>query len=833
MALTDTATPDRRRAWELPPAAVAGQQDVDPTTGLDSATTGARLDRDGPNEVPLHPPTPLWRSVTGQLRDTLVLVLLAAAVLTAITGDVVDTAVILLVVTVNTVLGVAQERRALREVRALDALVAPTARVTRNGADTWILTRELVRGDILRLAAGDVVGADARLLTSVQLQVDEALLTGESQPSARTAAVVSAPSTAMAEQTGMVHAGSTVLAGSGTAVVVATGTHTVVGQVALLVTGHRSPLTPLQRRLSVLGRQISLGVAVACLFFIASGLLRGQPWETTLVAAVALAVAAVPESLPAVVTLALSAGASRMGRRGAVIRSLPAVETLGSVTLLATDKTGTLTEGAMRADRVWTPADGDLTLGPGPIPAATRAVLSAAALCNDADPSGAGPDGAEGTADTETALVRAARDGGVDVARMRRDFPRVSAEPFDAVTRRMSTVHRCPDGSATALAKGAPEVLLSGLAGSVTAQRISDAWAAVGGRVLAVTADGALLGLITFADPVRPEATAAVTALHRAGIDVVLVSGDHAGTAGAVAQQVGIVDADHPFADRVFARVEPAGKLDLVTRWRDAGHVVAMTGDGVNDAPALRAADIGVAMGQRGTEVAKEAADLVLVGDSLATVTAAVAEGRRVFDNVRRFVGYGLAGGLSEVLVMLIGPYLGLALPLLPAQVLWVNLLTHGPVGVAMGGEPAAPDVLRRPPRDPAAGALDRALVTQLLRNGLVLAAVCLAVAATSAAADGPWQTQLFITLATGQLALALALRPAGAWTTGRPAGLPWLPIAVAANLALLAAAVLLPGLADLLGTERLGLAETAFAVGPALVPGALVLLIRAVRSRR
>jgi Ca2+-transporting ATPase len=577
----------------LSPAAVTDQQDVDPLTGLDPATAARRLERDGPNEVPMHPVAPLWRSVVAQLRDTLVLVLLAAAVLTAITGDLVDTAVIVLVVTVNTVLGVAQERRALREVRALDALVAPTARVMRSGVDSWVPTRELVRGDVLRLAAGDVVGADARLLDSVLLEVDEALLTGESQPSARDAAVVSAPSTAMAERVGMVHAGSTVLAGSGTAVVVATGTHTVIGQVALLVTGHRSPLTPLQRRLSVLGRQISLAVAVACLFFIASGLLRGQPWETTLVTAVALAVAAVPESLPAVVTLALSAGASRMGRRGAVVRSLPAVETLGSVTLLATDKTGTLTEGAMRADRIWTPADGDLPLGPGPFSAATRAVLSAAALCNDADPSGAGPDGTEGTADTETALVRAARNGGLDVARLRRDSPRVSAEPFDAVTRRMATVHRRPDGSTTTLAKGAPEVLLPGLAGSDAALRISDAWAAAGGRVLAVTADGALLGMVTFADPVRPEARAAVTALHRAGIDVVLVSGDHAGTAGAVARQVGIVDADRPFADRVFARVEPAGKLDLITRWQDAGHVVAMSGDGVNDAPALRAADIG------------------------------------------------------------------------------------------------------------------------------------------------------------------------------------------------------------------------------------------------
>jgi Ca2+-transporting ATPase len=380
------------------------------------------------------------------------------------------------------------------------------------------------------------------------------------------------------------------------------------------------------------------------------------------------------------------------------------------------------------------------------------------------------------------------------------------------------------------LIKGAPEVVLPGLDGAAAAHAVSDGWASVGRRVLAVAEDGRLLGLIALADPVRPEAPAAVESLHRAGVGVVLVSGDHAGTATAVAREVGVVDSRHTPAGHVHARVEPTGKLDLITAWQADGHVVAMTGDGVNDAPALRAADIGVAMGQRGTEVAKEAADLVLVDDSLATVTAAVAEGRRVFDNVRRFVGYGLAGGLSEVLVMLLGPFLGLALPLLPAQVLWVNLLTHGPVGVAMGGEPAAPDVLRRPPRDPASGVLDRSLVVQLVGNGLALTAVCLVVAVWSRSVGGPWQTQLFVTLAVGQLVLALALRPAGAWTRGRGAGVPWLPVAVLGNLVLLAAAVLLPGLSDLLGTEPLNASEAALAIGPALLPGALVLLIRAIR---
>ncbi len=818
--LTDGAP----RPWERPGTDVARDLDTDPASGLTGVEAARRLAADGANEIPLHPPPPLWRSVLGQLRDVLVLVLLAAAVLTVATGDLVDTAVILLVVTVNTVLGVAQERRALREVAALDDLVAPSARVTRDGADHWVPTRELVTGDLLALTAGDVVGADARLLSAVALQVDEALLTGESQPSERDPDARSGAGSPAADRTGMVHAGSTVLRGSGRAVVVAVGSGTAIGQVAALVAGHRSPQTPLQRRLATLGRQISLAVAVACLLFVASGLLRGQPWQTTVVAAVALAVAAVPESLPAVVTLALSAGASRMGRRGAVVRSLPAVETLGSVTLLATDKTGTLTRGAMVADRVWTSADGDRPL-PADTPA-VRALLAAAALCNDADPTGAGPGGVDGTADTETALVRAARDAGWDVAALRSEHPRASEVPFDAVTRRMTTVHREPGGEVRTLVKGAPEVLLpDGGQGS----SVADGWAADGGRVLAVTADGALLGLVSLADPVRPEATAAVTALHRAGIDVVLVTGDHAGTAAAVARQVGVLGVGEEPGARVHARIEPAGKLDLVTGWQAAGHVVAMTGDGVNDAPALRAADIGVSMGRRGTEVAKQAADLVLVDDSLATVTAAVAEGRRVFDNVRRFVGYGLAGGLAEVLVMLLGPAVGLSLALLPAQVLWINLLTHGPVGVAMGGEPAAPDVLERAPRDPATGVLDRGLVTQLVANGVAVTVACLSVAGTSRAVDGPWQTQLFVTLAVAQLALALALRPAGAWSRRR-SGVPWLPVAVAVNVVLLVAGVLLPGLSDLLGTEPLAPLETLAAVGPALVPAGLVVLVRALR---
>jgi Ca2+-transporting ATPase len=370
--------------------------------------------------------------------------------------------------------------------------------------------------------------------------------------------------------------------------------------------------------------------------------------------------------------------------------------------------------------------------------------------------------------------------------------------------------------------------VLPGLADADAASEVSARWAGEGARLLAVAQDGVLLGLVASDDPVRPEAAAAIASCHRAGIQPVLVTGDHAGTAQAVARAVGLVDACHPGEDHVLARVEPEGKLRFVTGWQAHGHVVAMTGDGVNDAPALRAADIGVAMGQRGTEVAKEAADLVLADDSLATVTAAIAEGRRVFDNVRRFVGYGVAGGAAEVLVMLLGPAFGLALPLLPAQVLWVNLLTHGPVGVAMGSEPAAPDVLGRPPRPPSIGVFDRVLVLQVLGLAAAVTAVCLGVAVTARAGGGPWQTQLFVTLAVAQLALALALRPQGAWRAGR-AGT-WLPVAVGANAVLLVAAVYLPGLTTVLDTEALTAAEFAVSGAAALVPAAVLILVRAVR---
>ena len=825
-----TSTGRGEAPWTLSGAEVAHLLGTDPALGLDDAVAEARLASDGPNEVRTRKPVSLVRSVLGQLTDPLTVVLEGAAVLTVVVGDYVDTAVIALVLVVNTTLGVVQERRALRAVRALSGLVAPTARVLRSGRDLWVPTRELVRGDLLRLTAGDVVGADARLLRSTNLQVDESTLTGEALPVDRSADAVSPADDALADRAGMVHGGSTVVRGAGQGVVVATGSASAIGRVATLVDEGASPLTPLQRRLGRLARQIAVAVVLACVLFVVSGFLRGLPWETTVLAAVALAVAAVPESLPAVVTLALAGGASRMSRRGAVVRSLPAVETLGSVTLLATDKTGTLTQGAMVADRAWTPEDGEQPLG-GSASASVRGLLEAAALCNDADPTGAGEQGSGGTADTETALVRAAREVGIDVAALRIAHPRLREEPFDAAVRRMTTEHLGRDGRTTTVTKGAPETVVTRADGPADdASALAGRWASEGYRVLAVARDGRLLGLVGLADPIRPEAADAIASCHRAGIRPVLVTGDHAGTAAAVARAVGLVDDRHPVDTHVFARVEPEGKLTYITGWQSGGHVVAMTGDGVNDAPALRAADIGVAMGRRGTEVAKEAADVVLSDDSLATVTAAIEEGRRVFDNIRRFVAYGVTGGAAEVFVMLLGPFVGLALPLLPAQVLWVNLLTHGPVGVAMGSEPAEPDVLGRPPRRPSAGVFDRPLARRVAGLAALSTIVCLGVAVWSRAADGPWQTQLFVALATVQFALALALRPRGAWRRAPRGATVWVPVAVAVNVLLLVGGVYLPGLSELLGTEPLSVAELAVPVIAALVPAVAVLIGRRVR---
>ncbi|MDF5754348.1 cation-transporting P-type ATPase [Spongiactinospora sp. TRM90649] len=802
--------------------------------GLSSAQAAALLERNGPNQLPQRPPVPVWRRVASQLRDPLIIVLLIAAVLTVTTGDWADAFVIALVIVVNTTVGVVQEIRADRAITALAELAAPEARVVRDGRQRLIPAADVVTGDLLVLAEGDVIPADGETVESAAMLVDESALTGESVPVDKG---VGAP----------LGSGTVVVRGRGRALVKATGAASASGRIAaLMVKG--ATLTPLQRRLAGVGRMLA-GVAVLLsAVVLALGLVRGQPVELMIVTAISLVVAAVPESLPAVVTLSLALGARRMAARNALVRKLPAVETLGSVTALATDKTGTLTEGRMVARWLWTPSaeaavsgsgyapEGEIGDG-GPDRAAFTELLTAAVLCNDArlsPPSGADGEWAALGDPTEAALLAAAAKAGLDRAEVQAGSSRVAELPFDSDRKRMSTVHRQAADRFRLICKGAPEALL--LPGVLDGEpktlaravRRADELARDGYRVLAVASRDltavpepvresglTLLGLIAILDPPRAEAATAVADCKRAGIRPLLITGDHPGTARAIATDLGIIDAGDRVVDcrvpgalddgqaGVYARATPEQKLDIIRGLQDRGGVLAMTGDGVNDGPALHRADIGVAMGRRGTEVARQAADLVLADDNLDTVVAAVEEGRRVYANIRRFLVYGLSGGAAEIAVMLLGPFVGLPLPLLPAQILWINLLTHGLPGVALGGEPGVPGAMAGPPRPPGESILGAGLWQRVVRVAFVLAAVTLGVAVWAAHTGRPWQTMAFFALAATQLGVALGSR-----TRPGSRANPLLPLAVAGAFVLQLAALYVPPLRQLLGTQPLVLGD-------------------------
>jgi P-type Ca2+ transporter type 2C len=664
-----------------------------------------------------------------------------------------------------------------------------------------------VPGDALVLAEGDLVAADAELTESAALLVDESSVTGESVP------VEKALRSGDQAADDRLAAGTVVVRGRGVATVTATGANSTIGRMAaLLDTGPQ--ITPLQRRLRGLSRVLAAIVAILCVAVAMIGLIRGEPLEVMAITAISLAVAAVPESLPAVITLSLALGARRMADRHAIVRHLPAVEALGSVSVIATDKTGTITEGRMVAQRVWTPAGGEAVISgtgyglDGEIlrdghvvraadAADLSALLRAAALCTDATirpPDSEHPEGQIMGDPTEAALIVAAEKLGLQHAALVEAFPREAEFPFDSLRKRMTTVHRQPTGYLV-VCKGAPEFLLHSDVivaedpALRTASTKADEYARAGLRVLAVAAGESdarpatageaesnlqLLGLVGIADPAKPSAHATIAAFRTAGITPILITGDHPATAGAIATEVGIAtgpeqvidgrsiapgDQDPLLLSPIVARATPEQKLAIIDARQRAGDIVAMTGDGVNDGPALRHADIGVAMGRRGTEVARQAADLVLADDELSTMVAAISEGRRIYANVRRFLLFGMSGGAAEIMVMLVGPFLGMPLPLLPAQILWINLLTHGLTGVALGAEPADKTVMQRPPRPPAESVLGAGLWKRILRIGVLITAVTLAVAIWGLMTGREWQTMAFLTLGTMQLSVAIALR--------------------------------------------------------------------------
>lgn len=826
------------------------------SNGLSTVEAERRLGEVGPNVVAQRGRVSVWSSIGVQLRNPLVVVLLMAFVLTLATGDLADAVVISIVVVVNTTVGVFEEIRADRAITALSQLTVPSVRVRRDGVEVALPSAQLVPGDVVALGEGDIVPADCDLLEASSLLVDESALTGES--------VAIGKSVDRGELEGRtLSSGTVVVKGRALARVSGTGAFSALGQIATLLDG-RVQSTHLQKRLAGLGRILALAAVALCGLVFALGLARGQSLELMTITAISLAVAAVPESLPAVVTLSLALGARRMASRNAVVRRLPAVETLGSVTVLATDKTGTLTQAKMVVEQLWTGRGTLEVSGNGCAPTGqfrshgtqldvTAAddvldMLRACVLCNDAalvaptEPSTTW----QGLGDpTEVALLTAGAKAGLDKERLNAEFPRVGEIPFDSSAQQMTTAHDLSNGQLWIISKGSVESLHERHGRGVGRPEWREALeragelAGQGFRVLAVTAamtpadtdweraEHRLLGLVAMNDPAKPEAEATIARCRRAGILPILITGDHPATALAVARRVGILDAQEAqqpdvvatgaqilsgdvkdlTSARVFARTSPEQKLDIVQAWKDRGDVVAMTGDGVNDAPALRRSDIGVAMGHRGTEVARQAADLVLADDDLATVVAAVEEGRRVYANIRRFLVFGLSGGAAEILVMLFGPLIGLGIPLLASQILWINLLTHGVTGVALGAEPVAAGLMERPPRPPNQSVLGNGLWQRVFAVAVILSVGTLVLGYLAHGGDRQWQTIIFVGLISAQLGVALGLRPKQ-FTTGNPL----LPICIAGSFLLAIAGVYLPMFQSFLGTVSLPAGDLAAA---------------------
>lgn len=878
--------------WHLREAhELAAAHEVDPAHGLLEDQVGERTLRFGANELPTTAKRSLWVLALDQFSDFMILVLLGAAVISGVVGDVVDTLVILVIVLLNAAIGFVQSWRADQALAALQRLAAAQATVLRSGQVQQVPAHALVPGDIVLLEAGNQVPADLRLLKTAQLKVDESALTGESVTVDKHAHALQGEAHALGDRLNMTFKGTTATHGRGRGLVVAIGMATELGKVAGLLEQGSNRSTPLQLRLAAFGKRVALAVLGICAVIFVVGVLRGEAPLLMVLTAISLAVAAIPEALPAVVTVLLALGARKMVSINALIRRLPSVETLGSVTYICSDKTGTLTQNRMQAERLvagqpddasgWMPKPGSTV----PPDAAHAELLRAAALCNDASSM---PDGGWQGDPTETALTDVAASAGLIKTELDAECPRVQEFPFDSVRKRMSTFHRT-EGGCVAYTKGAPESVIplcttqcSANAGGTSSAIDVKAWlaradalAAQGLRVLALALarrsheslpetsasaesaehDLCLIGLIGLMDPPRPEAQAAVAECSVAGITPVMITGDHPATARAIALRLGIVDSqdagvitgtalstlseDELMAQvrhvRIYARVDPVQKIRIVEALQAHGEFVAMTGDGVNDAPALKRADIGIAMGRGGTDVAREAASLVLLDDNFATIVKAVREGRRIFDNIRKFVRYAMTGNSGEIWTIFLAPMLMLPIPLLPIHILWVNLVTDGLPGLALAAEPAERGIMQRPPRPPNESMFANGMWQHILGVGLLLAGLCLGVQAWAiSTGHAHWQTMVFTVLTLGQMAHVMAIRSETEplWRLGLRSNQPLLG-AVLLTFVLQMATIYVPFLNPIFKTEPLSLFELALCLGASAVVWIVVEIEKAWRRTR
>jgi P-type Ca2+ transporter type 2C len=834
------------KPYMLAPTAVLQQLKSNADDGLSQSEVSRRLKHYGYNDLTEQPGESFWHVLWKQLTATMVLVLIVAALISIALRDYTNAGAILVIVAFNAILGIRQEYQARQAIAALKKRAISTVKVRRDGHVQEVSTHQLVPGDIVLVETGNLVAADYRLLESVNLRIQEASLTGESEPVDKQVQALGPNDLALADRHNMAYMGTVITYGRGLAVVTATGNDTELGHISTAIQTVKPQPTPLQVRLDQLGGRLAMITLGLVLVIFGLGLLRGEELSLMFLTAVSLAVAAVPEGLPAVVTITLALGATRMLKQQALIRKLPAVETLGAVTVICSDKTGTLTENRMTATFLAVEGHAiDLTQSLAALDDEADLsalleekpelawLLTGAALCNDAiveaDPNT--PHELQAVGDpTEGALVMTAAHMGLSKAKLEQSLPRITEQPFDADRKRMTTLHKLPP--ITESMPKALRLIVSGLLGLGEASHIVftkggvgsllavTSWVLVNGQAIAIdrtwhqkimagsdrlAGDGMrvlgvafrplssatidveeseleqnliFIGMIGLIDPIRLEVKDAILTCQEAGIRPVMITGDHLLTAQAIARELGIVPNDRILGGQeisqlsseelknrvegvsVYARVSPQNKLDIVKALQEYGHIVAMTGDGVNDAPALKQADIGIAMGITGTDVAKEAADMVLLNDNFATIVAAVKEGRVIYDNIRKFIKYTLTGNAGELWVILFAPFLGMPLPLVPLQILWVNLLADGLLALALSVEPAERQIMRRPPRHPDESIFARGVGRDITWIGLLLGLLLLAIAYYYwSLGDANWQTMVFTTLALSRVWMAETMR--------------------------------------------------------------------------
>jgi len=772
--------------------------------GISRLEAQKRIAECGPNELQEKKTKTILLMLLDQFKDFMILVLIGAAIIAGIIGEPADTLVIIAIIVINAIIGFIQEYRAEKAMEALKKMAANAATVLREGNIERVAASELVPGDVVMLEAGSLVPADIRLMETAQLKAEEAALTGESVGVVKHAMTINEEQLPLADRKNMVYKGTAISYGRGTGVVVATGMKTELGKIASMLQDEEEMKTPLQKRLATFGRKLALAVLIICVIVLGMGLLRGEPMLLMLLTAISLAVAAIPEALPAVITISLALGAKKMVSKNALVRKLPAVETLGSVTYICSDKTGTLTINKMTVEDFFVNGKhlktGDQALSQFDF------LMKGLALSNDVQRSNEGVLLGD---PTEVALQEVAEKTGYNKYELETKLPRLSEIPFDSERKCMTTLHRLPDGKVVSFTKGAADVMLekaetmwiNGQLVSIDRDqlmRANDEMAERGLRVLCIAmrkwdavpdtvtceiveAKLSILGLVGMMDPPREEVKQAVNLCKTAGIKPVMITGDHPVTAKAIAQRVGFLEpSDHnnvitgqelerlnleEFEEkveniRVYARVAPEQKLKIVKALQDKGQFVAMTGDGVNDAPALQRADIGIAMGITGTDVSKEAAHMILLDDNFATIVRAVQEGRKIYDNIRKFIRYLLTTNSGEIWTLFLAPILGLPIPLLPIHILWINLVTDGLPALALSVEPAEGDVMNRPPRHPKESVFAHGLGYHAIWVGILMAIVTLSIQSWSLGASGThWQTMVFTVLCLTQLGHVLAIR--------------------------------------------------------------------------